>query len=273
MFQSVDVLGRRLSDFRIFVLKTTGKQDGVPSVVEIGGAVPYDGNASQISKNLMELWSELTKPGHRDPIKGASLCFKGSVIIPMKACKGELLTQTWKPDLDIREKNTLATQYRRRIIDQLQIDTSQEKRPAHRKKIMVTVRSQTRKFEGQALDSIVRGLQSATGAEVVVRDFADQTELQTIREVHSCDLLIGMHGAALTHAFFLPEGGSLVEITAYPPPVRWRSVANIYMNLAAWTGRQYKAVHALEKGAYFAFDVQSVVNAAEGLLASRSGGL
>ena len=60
-------------------------------------------------------------------------------------------------------------------------------------------------------------------------------------------MLVGPHGAGLTHILHLPRGASVVELTNTPPPQPGRSVANIYRSVATWTGHPYAAVKGAEQ--------------------------
>ena len=83
-------------------------------------------------------------------------------------------------------------------------------------------------------------------------------QLQLMRRT---DVLVGPHGAGLTHILHLPPHAGVVELTNAPPPQPGRSVANIYRTLAQWTGHPYRAVHGAEQP-----EPQKVATAVCGLL-------
>lgn len=71
------------------------------------------------------------------------------------------------------------------------------------------------------------------------------TMLEQVHIVRRHRILLGPHGAGLTHVLFLAPGGHLIEISHHDP-ARFRhvrSVANIYKNMAEWSGHQYTHVH------------------------------
>lgn len=76
------------------------------------------------------------------------------------------------------------------------------------------------------------------GAPVEVRAVA--LELESVREqlriVAETDLLVGMHGAGLTHALFLPDHAGLVELypAYYSPATRY------FRRIAEWRGLHYQ---------------------------------
>eukprot|EP00299_Pterocystis_sp_00344_P017532 c8783_g1_i1.p1 GENE.c8783_g1_i1~~c8783_g1_i1.p1 ORF type:complete len:532 (+),score=126.89 c8783_g1_i1:32-1627(+) len=75
-------------------------------------------------------------------------------------------------------------------------------------------------------------------------DFADLTMAQQIEHVRAADMLIGQHGAGLMHLLFMKKGAAVIEVSPHPGPVAGRSVANIFRNLAFWTGHPYQVMHA-----------------------------
>ena len=62
-------------------------------------------------------------------------------------------------------------------------------------------------------------------------DFARLHITEQIRLVSSCDVLMGMHGAALSHAVFLPARGALIELQ--PRAQDWR----IFQHMQQWAHR------------------------------------
>ncbi|KAG9517252.1 hypothetical protein KCV07_g6326, partial [Aureobasidium melanogenum] len=76
-----------------------------------------------------------------------------------------------------------------------------------------------------------------------VRDLSDYTFAEQVRMVHSHQILVGVHGAAMTHLFFLPgrpnaPSSTVVEIL--PHKLGHRG----YRNLALMMGHRYISVHA-----------------------------
>ena len=83
--------------------------------------------------------------------------------------------------------------------------------------------------EGRVLAS----LRAIRGAIVTRRDFACVPPREQLAAVAATDVLVAMHGAALTHALFLPEGAAVVEIA--PMPGAWR----LFEHLARMRGLVY----------------------------------
>ena len=85
-------------------------------------------------------------------------------------------------------------------------------------------------------DDIVRKLQTdpalKAAASVVRVDFARIPIEDQIRAVAAADVMIGMHGAGLAHALWLPRNGAMVELRV-KNDAHWR----IFENYAQWGGR------------------------------------
>jgi prepilin-type processing-associated H-X9-DG protein len=61
------------------------------------------------------------------------------------------------------------------------------------------------------LHELEEGLRQA-GGDVRVVDFAKLTFSEQLREVREADLLVGIHGAGLSHVMFMSDGATLVEL-------------------------------------------------------------
>lgn len=70
-----------------------------------------------------------------------------------------------------------------------------------------------------------------SGVQIDLFDFEQQLKMIT-----QTDILIGMHGAGLTHTIFLPKHAALIELV----PNYWMSAADHFMYLAQWRGLHYE---------------------------------
>merc|ERR1712004_212146 len=68
------------------------------------------------------------------------------------------------------------------------------------------------------------------GVQIDLFDIRQQLEF-----VSSTDLLIGMHGAGLTHAIFLPDHAGLIELL----PTYWSSANEHFQAIARWRHLYY----------------------------------
>ena len=102
--------------------------------------------------------------------------------------------------------------------------------------------------------------------DVRLIDFARHSLDEQIRMARDTDLLIGAHGAALTHMLWTRPHAGVMEIVSADGP-RWR----MFPNMAAWTGRPYASILAPERilglGTELTVDVDQFANAARDLVA------
>lgn len=69
---------------------------------------------------------------------------------------------------------------------------------------------------------------------------------EQIRKVRSANIIMGVHGAALTHMVFqaLNHTGIIELLPSGYSRRREPSVANIFVNLASWVQQKYASVHS-----------------------------
>ncbi|KAG6508830.1 alpha-1,3-arabinosyltransferase XAT3-like isoform X1 [Zingiber officinale] len=78
-------------------------------------------------------------------------------------------------------------------------------------RLMLIARAKTRRFTN--VEEIVRMAEGA-GFEVVVTEASDDIA-KFSRVVNSCDVLMGVHGSALTNMVFLPRGGVVIQVVPW----------------------------------------------------------
>ena len=69
--------------------------------------------------------------------------------------------------------------------------------------------------------------------QIRVVDFAELTFVEQLRVAQSTDILVGVHGAGLTHGFFLPPGSAVIELR----PIRLK--LRMYQMMTQSLGHQY----------------------------------
>jgi hypothetical protein len=82
-------------------------------------------------------------------------------------------------------------------------------------------------------DEVLAALRAEPGVDVTRRDFACQPPREQAAAVAATEVLVAMHGAALTHSVFLPDGAAVVEIS--PVLGTWR----LFQHLARMRGLAY----------------------------------
>lgn len=108
--------------------------------------------------------------------------------------------------------------------------------------VLIVKRTQTRRIND--LEGKLAALKKLYPSVVFnVRDLGEHSFAEQVRMVHSYQVLVGVHGAAMTHLFFLPgrpnaPSSTVVEIL--PHKLGHRG----YRNLALMMGHRYISVHA-----------------------------
>ena len=112
----------------------------------------------------------------------------------------------------------------------------------------------------------LEALATIDGVRVQAIDFAQHSIEDQIRIARHSDLLVGLHGAALTHLLWTPAHAGLLEIDVAAGG-SWR----IFQNFCAWTGREYAGLaateHPIPGGTAITIDPVRLVNAARQLAA------
>jgi len=101
-------------------------------------------------------------------------------------------------------------------------------------------------------------------------DFAKLSVDEQIAQVKGSDILLGMHGAGLTHVLWLPEHGALFEL--WPKPnMGWRCFRHLSevrgLLYDSWTNHVYpKAFRSDSRGEYTVVNVDEVKTQLSGLV-------
>ena len=78
--------------------------------------------------------------------------------------------------------------------------------------------------------------------EVKMVDFAALSVAEQLRVARETDILVGVHGAGLTHSLFLPPGSAVVEML--PADFEHKG----FRNMAQLLGHRYFGSHAVSNG-------------------------
>lgn len=89
------------------------------------------------------------------------------------------------------------------------------------------------KNEKELLKSVKRKFQDFPISGVQIDLFTLEQQLEMISNT---DILIGMHGAGLTHTLFLPQHAGLIELI----PNYWSSAMDHFMSIAQWRNLLYE---------------------------------
>ncbi|TLS20890.1 uncharacterized protein PpBr36_10759 [Pyricularia pennisetigena] len=191
----------------------------------------------------------------------------GNVIIPFAGSANPLWSD-WNP-IDCSD-NTMLRVFVQRVFDFYKIPRRRERAAGSRPLVSFIIRKGSRHLLG--LDThLFAAVKARFGdvADLRMVDFEGMPFREQVRAARDSDVLVGMHGAGLTHAMFMEEGrGALVEIQ----PDRlchWG-----FRNLAKMTGHEYFVAgasrvvgncYAVPEGLSGAGEVQIVPNDGTGL--------
>lgn len=198
------------------------------------------------------LWSLIAKRKPvrlRELVEDARASGRGnsgaSIIIPLAGASNP----AWQNDWEVRDCTNGATlsAFSRRVLDFYGIgdahsssaDTDAEADAASTIVVTFVDRQSSRRLRNQT--ALLAALQERRGLHVTVRaiDFAALPFAEQLRVVRETDVLVGVHGAGLTHAMFLREGATAV-VEILPPELDHVG----FRNLAAMRGLGYFRVHA-----------------------------
>lgn len=159
------------------------------------------------------------------------------LIIPLSGGSNTLWQGDWV-ELDCRE-SALVKAFVSRVLHLYDVPT-----PPRRNKEVVAKfirRTNFRKLinETELIESVKKAVPHL---HLEIVDFAAFSFAEQLRIVRETDLLIGVHGAGLTHTMFLPPGSAVVEIL----PGDFAHLG--FRNLAQMLGHQYYRTHAKMHG-------------------------
>ncbi|KAL1854760.1 hypothetical protein Daus18300_011356 [Diaporthe australafricana] len=160
---------------------------------------------------LEPLWEIVTG---KKPIRKSSLqatCF-GNVILPLPGCGSPF----WSTQLDTGYQEgcpsqTLLATFVNQVLGFYGVVPRPVTEIRTHPTITIVQRKKNRKF--MSLDRWIPVLKERyPHSPIQVVDFADISIEEQIRLAHSSDIIVGHHGAALTHTMFMSPGSTVVEI-------------------------------------------------------------
>jgi len=83
-------------------------------------------------------------------------------------------------------------------------------------------------------DEVIKALKEIKNVTVIVADFAKMSLTEQIAKSASADVMIGMHGAALSHSLWMPSWGSLVEMGSR------HGLGVFFWKIAKWAGIHFE---------------------------------
>jgi protein O-GlcNAc transferase len=202
---------------------------------------PYDAETSQVlilddgdEGPYFELWHLLAKrPILRmsDLQTSNTTCIK-NLVVPLSGATNPMWQGDWIP-LDCTESKMLLV-FIDRVLTHLSITPQRD--PSAKLVLTYIDRKSSRKLENQALllDDLKTTYPDIT---INIVDFAALSFREQVETVATTDILVGVHGAGLTHSMWLPPHSAVVEIL--PEKVGHKG----FRNLAKLRGHQYFSTH------------------------------
>ncbi|KAF3906535.1 hypothetical protein ABW20_dc0107520 [Dactylellina cionopaga] len=158
-----------------------------------------------------------------------------NLILPLPGASNPFWQGDWEPR-DC-ERSLLAETVRSRVLNRLQIPTARDFRSPLNVTFMTRKSASSRRLTN--LDELTQKLTAAyPGINLNFIDMSKYTFREQLNIIVQTDVLVGVHGAGHTHAFFLPSQSSVVEIL--PEDFKHRG----FRNLAALRGLRYFSDHA-----------------------------
>lgn len=183
-----------------------------------------------------ELWNILTP----NPVLRASdlaqipVC---NVVVPIPGGANPFWQGDWV-DLECTQSSLLST-FTRRILEHFDLFAPSTASSPHNLKITVIDRVTKRRLLHQ--DELMAALKDALPEHnIQLVDFATLPFRDQLATVRYSDVLVGVHGAGLTHGMFLPSGSAIVEFM--PLDLEHRG----FRNMARMLGHSYHGVKTIK---------------------------
>lgn len=162
-----------------------------------------------------------------------------NIIVPLPGGSNPI----WQGDWDVHDcqRSDLLSTFSRRVLDFYKTEPRQSQSDRDINSVVVTYvnRTGTRKllYHDRYLEKVRKLLPHVTVQSV---DFENLSFPEQIQVAQYTDVLVGVHGAGLTHGMFLPENSVMIEIL--PPGLAHKG----FRNLAGLLGHSYFSVHGAE---------------------------
>ena len=158
-------------------------------------------------------WWQLVLGNHAPPLKSRSLkpgCYS-HVLLPLPGSSSPLYTAVFDPDFHQPcRQPSLVNAMRRRMIEYYGLERTIISAP-DAPSITIIDRKQTRAIWG--IEGLVQTVRSRfPSSNVTLVDFAELPLREQVQLAMNTDVLVGVHGAGLTHSLWLEPTSAVVEI-------------------------------------------------------------
>ena len=161
-----------------------------------------------------------------------------NIIIPLAGKSNPMWQGDWKPHSC--SHSALLSVFSDRVLDFFKVDRTVKKDDSP---LVLTFidRHEKRRLMGKE-DYVEELRKTYPDVKVQMVNFAAIPLAEQLKVIRGTDILVGVHGAGLTHAMFLPPDSALVEIL----PAEFQHKG--FRNLAQMLGHRYFSSHAISNG-------------------------
>ena len=186
----------------------------------------------------MELWSLFArKPIIKLSDLGAESPSLGNVIVPLAGGSNPMWSGDW--ELHSCDHSELLRVFTKRVLDFYNVND--EPLAADRPLVLTFIDRKEKRLlvNKEEYISILKSKFPAVKIELV--DFAAFSFTEQLKIIRRTDILVGVHGAGLTHGMFMPPGSTMVEIL--PSGVAHKG----FRNMAKLLGHNHFSSHATDR--------------------------
>jgi protein O-GlcNAc transferase len=186
----------------------------------------------------IELWSLFArKPIVRLSDLGAETPSLGNIIVPLAGGSNPMWSGDW--ELHSCDHSELLRVFTKRVLDFYNVND--EPLAADRPLVLTFIDRKEKRLlvNKEEYISILKSKFPAVKIELV--DFAAFSFTEQLKIVRRTDILVGVHGAGLTHGMFMPPGSTMVEIL--PSGVAHKG----FRNMAKLLGHNHFSSHATDR--------------------------
>lgn len=186
----------------------------------------FTGARHRMASHVRDLYAML--------VANITIAWKGCanlVVLPLRACHGSALPVTWKAVRPCPIHRLTA-----RVVSLVRPVAGV---PTRSVALMTRRNARSRRLrDPQRISFCARRLNFSVHLH---EDLGRHSLREQTSRIRNTGVLVAPHGAGLTQLLWLPNGAGVVELTPHLPSAQ-RGVANIYANMAAWSGHRYRAM-------------------------------
>jgi len=184
--------------------------------------------------SLWEMSTGLPSVHRKD--NGTEIAQLSKVVVPLPGGSNPF----WQGDWNIIDcgQSALLKAFSKRVIDFYKIPSMSSPADSRLNITFIDRKSKRRLLHKEAYFEQVRIRYPQVNIQVV--DYASLSFADQVQVSHSTDILVGVHGAGLTHGMFLPPNSAIVEIL--PPTLMHKG----FENMARFLGHRHFSAHSIE---------------------------